>query len=211
MARAAGLSVSDTRLIEGKHGRYFATRRFDRHGGKSRIHMLSAAALLDTDWSEPSMGYDTLIRLTRHVTRNEEAADAMFRRMLFNVLAHNRDDHANQHAFLMFAEGSWKIAPAFDLTFSKGPGAGAGEHYTDVAGRSGDDISRQSFEMVAKDQGVPAARVAEMIEEVGEAVHGFASHASTYDVSAKTLKAVEQDLQRGLSRFTSPSVIKPLL
>ena len=203
MARAAGIPMSETRLIEGNRGRYFATKRFDRLSGNRRLHMVSAAALLEVPWYEPTMGYDDLMRLTRRMTLSEAAVDDMYRRMVFNVLAHNRDDHANQYAYLMDEHGTWTIAPAFDLTYSRGPGTG--EHYMDVVGRGGDDITRSSFEKAAKEQGIKPAQAAAIIEEVSAAVSDFARFANTYDLKKSTLKEIGRNLERGLSRFIPSS------
>jgi hypothetical protein len=102
------------RLFAGRRGRYFGSRRFDRQGAR-RLHVLTAAGLLDVD-AAGSVGFDSadLIRLTRHVTRDESQAVAAFRHAAFNVLANNRDDHLRQFAFVR--------APACDLTHSEGPG-----------------------------------------------------------------------------------------
>ncbi|HEY0797715.1 MAG TPA: type II toxin-antitoxin system HipA family toxin [Candidatus Baltobacteraceae bacterium] len=198
MARAAGLQMSETRLIEGSKGRYFATKRFDRLSGNRRIHMLSAATLLDVGWDEASMGYEQLMKLTRQVTRNERAVDDMYRRMVFNVLAHNRDDHANQHAYLMDERGEWILAPAFDLTYSDGVGT---EHYMDVVGRGGDDITLSSFEKLANTQGIRTAQATAIFDEVSAAVRDFATYARKYELSASTLRATTRDLHKGLARF----------
>jgi len=206
MARAAKLHVSPTRLLEGTRGRYFATKRFDRLPGNRRVHMLSAAALLDAPWEQPAIGYDDLLRTTRFVTRDQRAVDAMFRRMVFNVLAHNRDDHANQHAFLMTADGRWELAPAYDLTFSRGPGA---EHYLDVGGRGGDDITRTQIEALGKIHGLSKKRADAIISEVSEAVSDFRSFAATYAVSPRTLVLVENAIGAGLRRISSPGFTPP--
>lgn len=133
MARDAGLDVPDSQLLPsgGTGPGYFATRRFDRVGTADRVHLHSAAGLLHADFRLPSLDYTDLLRLTLHVTRDHRAAVEMFRRVAFNVFAHNRDDHARQFSFLMTPDGAWRLAPAYDLTFSAGPG---GEHATSVAG-----------------------------------------------------------------------------
>lgn len=199
MARAAGVSMSETRLIEGTSGRYFATKRFDRLAANRRLHMISAAALLEVPWYEPTMGYGELMKLSRAVTRSEAAVDEMYRRMAFNVLAHNRDDHANQHAYLMDEHGNWSIAPAFDLTYSRGPGTG--EHYMDVMGRGGDDITRGAFEKAAEAQGIKSSEAATIVDEVASAVADFARFAGAYDLRKGTLEEIDRVLKDGLARF----------
>jgi serine/threonine-protein kinase HipA len=126
--------------------------------------------------------------------------------MVFNVLAHNRDDHANQHAFLMTADGRWELAPAYDLTFSRGPGA---EHYLDVGGRGGDDITRTQIEALGKIHGLSKKRADAIISEVSEAVSDFRSFAATYAVSPRTLVLVENAIGAGLRRISSPGFTPP--
>ena len=192
MARAAGLAVAPTTLLPAHRGPgYFATKRFDRGPGQSRQHILSAAAILDADWAIPSIDASALHRLVRQVTRNQVDVAAMFRRTVFNVAAHNRDDHLKQHAFLMARDGAWSLAPAFDLTFSGGPG---GEHYLAVNGR-GTAIGTEDLLALARDADVRPRRARAIIDEVLAAAARFRDFASTYDVSAATLASVETGLR----------------
>ena len=120
MARAAGVRMPETRLIAGGRSQhYFTARRFDREGVK-RLHAHSASGLLYADFRLPSLGYKDLIALTRAVTRDRREGRAMFALATFNVLSHNRDDHARQFTFLMSRDGKWRLAPAYDLTFATG-------------------------------------------------------------------------------------------
>lgn len=131
MARAAGLRMAETHLFHTRKGnQLFATKRFDRTPG-GRLHMHTASGLLNASHREASVNYAMLHKLTFLMTRDSGEVLEMFRRMAFNVYARNRDDHAKNHAFLMGADGLWRLSPAYDLTFSAGPG---GEHSADVAG-----------------------------------------------------------------------------
>lgn len=135
MARAAGLRTSPCRLLPSNQGPgFFAVDRFDRPPGVGhpRLHAHTLAGLLHADHRLPSLDYDALLRATLHVTRDHREVEAAFRYMVFNVLACNRDDHGKQFSFLMDASGKWRLAPAYDLTFSEGPG---GEHSTSIAGQ----------------------------------------------------------------------------
>ncbi|WP_313045434.1 type II toxin-antitoxin system HipA family toxin [Brevundimonas sp.] len=121
MAQAAGVTMTDTRLITTERGAYFATRR---------LHAHTASGLLHADHRIPSLDYETLVALTQRVTRDVREIESLFRLATFNVLAHNRDDHAKNFTYLMNDQGEWRLAPAYDLTFSSGPG---GEQTTTVA------------------------------------------------------------------------------
>ncbi|KQM63175.1 MULTISPECIES: type II toxin-antitoxin system HipA family toxin [unclassified Sphingomonas] len=168
MARLAGVTIGETRLIPARHGApFFATRRFDRPGEGRRMHMVSLAGAIEAPPQVAgAIDYDMFLRATRAITRNEEDVVEAFRRMVFNVLAGNRDDHSRQHAYLMDDVGEWHLAPAYDLTFSDGPG---GEHYLAVAGE-GAMPTRGHVDRVARLHGIAAKTVAAIVEQVAEAV-----------------------------------------
>ena len=180
MARAAGVRMPQTRLIAGTRGRhYFASRRFDRDGAR-RVHAHSASGLLYADFRLPSLDYRDLIALTRTVTRDRRECRAMFALATFNVLSHNRDDHARQFTFLMSRDGRWRLAPAYDLTFAPGPG---GEHCTSVLGR-GKDIDRERLLALAGYADLQDAEAREVIDCVADAVADWDHFATSFDVSA---------------------------
>lgn len=120
MAKQAGVAMPEVHLFPSQKGAgYFAVKRFDRDGGK-RLHMHTAAGLLHSDFRTPSLDYEDLLNLTAALTRDIREVENMFRLAVFNVLAHNRDDHAKNFSFLMDQRGIWKLSPAYDLTFSGG-------------------------------------------------------------------------------------------
>ncbi len=101
--------------------------------GVKKIHMLTAAALLEFDFEQPSLDYHSLMKLTKILTRdNKNDVENMFRRMCFNVFAHNRDDHSKNFTYLYNeTEDVWRLSPAYDLTYST---TYYGEHTTTVDG-----------------------------------------------------------------------------
>ena len=136
-AKKCGIEMSETKLFESSKCKgYFGTKRFDRmmdNGSQKRIHMLTAAALLEIDFEQPSLDYHSLMKLTKIITNdNKEDIENMYRRMCFNVFAHNRDDHSKNFTFLYDdINDSWRLSPAYDLTFSN---TYYGEHTTMVDG-----------------------------------------------------------------------------
>ena len=192
MARAAGIAIAPTTLIAASGGPgYFATQRFDRGPDNARHHVLSVAAILETDWSIPAIDYSSLHNLVRRVARSQVAVDQMFRRMTFNVLAHNRDDHTKQHAFIMARDGEWDLAPAYDLTLSHGPG---GEHYLTVNNK-GTAITDDDFFAVAREVHIRPARAREIIGQVKAAIVDFPTFASMYGVRKSTTAAFRKALR----------------
>ena len=126
-ARSCGIEVPDFKLLQGK---YFASKRFDIENGE-RQHVSTAGALLNESAFNPKLDYKTLLHLTGYLTQNPGQVDEMFRRMVFNVIAENKDDHAKNFSFIC-RDGKWSLAPAYDLTHS--PEGYNNEHATSVNG-----------------------------------------------------------------------------
>ena len=190
MARAAGVRMPETRLIAGGPSwHYFAARRFDREGVK-RLHAHSASGLLYADFRLPSLDYKDLIALTRAVTRDRREGRAMFALATFNVLSHNRDDHARQFTFLMSRDGKRRLAPAYDLTFAPGPG---GEHTTSVLGR-GRNIDRERLLALGRYADLKDPEAREVIDCVAEAVADWHLFAAGCDVSTASSNRIAKAL-----------------
>ena len=146
LAKEAGITIPDIKLITSKSGnKYFLIKRFDRENGK-KIHMISAAALLEVDFRAPSLDYNELIKLTRILTRNENDVLEMFRRMAFNVLIDNQDDHTKNFSFIYDdLNKTYKLSPAYDITSGR---TYYGEHTTSVNGK-GKNITNDDMLKVA--------------------------------------------------------------
>ena len=181
MAKAAGLDVPRTQLLAKAKGRagYFAIERFDRKGS-TRVHMHTLGGLLQLPHGYPALDYRDVLKATRDLTRNEAAVSEMFRRACFNVFAHNRDDHSRNFAYLMDGEGTWTPSPAYDLTFSEGPG---GEHTTLIVGE-GRRPSAEHLVALAADVGLKK-KSAKIVDEVRAAVADFKRFADQAGVPAR--------------------------
>jgi serine/threonine-protein kinase HipA len=126
-AKKANIEMPNTKLLQNK---YFAIERFDRIADE-KVHIHSVAGLTHSDFRYPTLDYDDLLGLTLHLTKDVKEQIKMFRLSVFNLFSHNRDDHAKNFSFLLDENNNWKLAPAYDLTFSQGPG---GEHSTTYLG-----------------------------------------------------------------------------
>ncbi len=187
MAEAAGLVMSEHRLVPARRGPgYFATRRFDRVGGGGRRHMVSLAGALEAPPEPGIISYDTFLRATQAITRRKPDVEAAFRRMVFNILASNRDDHTRQHAYLMDARGDWRLAPAYDLTYAPGPG---GEHYLDVEGEGRNPTRAHVFRLGAR-HGLDAKAVTAMVEDVRAAVARWPAFGAAAGVTKASAKEI---------------------
>lgn len=133
VAQDCGIIASENQLISSKRtSGFFATKRFDRTETNERIHMISASGVLEADYTTPCLDYLSLLKLTWILCKSDNQVKQMFKRMCFNVFAHNRDDHAKNFAFLYDdIKKKWSLSPAFDLTYSN---SFNGWHATSVNG-----------------------------------------------------------------------------
>ncbi len=203
MAEAAGLAMSPHRLIPARTGPgYFATRRFDRPDDGGRLHTVSLAGAIEASPYMPSASYDLFLRATLAITRRAADVRAAFQRMVFNVLASNRDDHTRQHAYLMDATGDWRLAPAFDLTYSAGPG---GEHYMDVEGEGRNPTRAHVLRLGAR-HGFTAKAVEATVETVRAAVADWPAFAAAAGVTADSTREIAQAHARTWAAFNAPRI-----
>lgn len=169
-AGRCGISIPENALFPSERcSGYFGMKRFDRiisQGKTGKVHMASVSALLDVSHRIPALDYNTLMALTWNLTKNISEMEEMYRRMCFNVFAHNRDDHARNFSFL-FDGGKWKLAPAYDLTYSSSVG---GEHATSVNG-NGKDPGMKELTAVGIKAGIAANRAKETAQQIEEIVH----------------------------------------
>lgn len=164
IAQKCGIIVPDFRLV---NGRYFASRRFDIDSEGNRLHTATAGGLLCISLREPFMDYSNLLALTGYLTQNREDVEQMYRRMLFNYLTDNKDDHCKNFSFYVAKDSDtkawqWRLAPAYDLTLcTEGYN---GEHATSVNGTGQPRLS--DFIAVGTKIKLPEPRCREIIDEV---------------------------------------------
>ena len=125
-ARACGITIPRIGLVK---DRYFAIERFDFAPDGKKRHVVTAAALLKTDFRKQDVDYINLLALTGYLTQDPDQVEEMFRRMVMNLVAVNKDDHAKNFSFLC-DDGKWSLAPAYDITYS--PLGSNGEHATSL-------------------------------------------------------------------------------
>lgn len=153
MARAAGVEMADTFLLQERGFAHFMTRRFDREGD-GRLHMHSLAGLLHADYNiRQLVSYEEYFRTIRVLRMGQPAVDQAFRRMVFNIAARNQDDHVKNLAFLMGTDGRWRLAPAYDMTWSVG-GRWAITHQMTAHGKD-DGFTRDDLLAVGRAFDVP--------------------------------------------------------
>ena len=192
MAKKAGISMPDVHLFSAKKSAgYFAVKRFDRNG-KQRFHMHTACGLLYSDFRVPSLDYEDLIALTSALTRDAREIEKLYQLAVFNVLAHNRDDHSKNFSFLMNQKGEWKLSPAYDLTFSSGP---RGEQSTMVVGE-GRNPSVDHLVKLGQKAKIAKTRIVEIIDQTQTALANWEILAKEYGVSADNIRLIGKLINR---------------
>jgi serine/threonine-protein kinase HipA len=169
-AKECGIEMEEVRLFPSEKTQgYFGTKRFDRvaEGENGKVHMISAAAILETSHRIPNLDYDILMKLTLQLTKSMEECEKLYRLMCFNVFAHNRDDHSKNFSYIYRdREKRWILSPAYDLTYSNSIG---GEHATTVNG-NGVDPGMEDLLSVAKKIGIGMAKARKTVAEIQECV-----------------------------------------
>ena len=171
MAKAAGITMSESRLLEENGRRHFMTRRFDRLPGGAKLHMQSLGALAHFDFNQAgAYSYEQALLTIRRLKLPMAAVEEQFRRMVFNIVARNQDDHVKNIAFLMDQQGAWSLAPAFDVTYSYNPsGSWTASHQMTLNGKR-DGFTLEDFESCARAAVMKRGRAGAIIEAVQAAV-----------------------------------------
>lgn len=186
MAKSCSIDMPKTALLKGEKDSYFAVKRFDRTA-TGRVHVHTACGLLHASHRYSSIDYTKLLKLTLLLTRDKTHVEQMFRRMVFNVLARNRDDHTKNHAFQMTSDGLWTPTPAYDLTLSTGMN---GEHALDIGGEGAKPEWRHVAEE-AKRASIPKGDAEVIFQEVKSAVEKWPDFAEEACVPEKRTAQVD--------------------
>lgn len=195
MARDCGIEISECRLFEENGRRHFMTRRFDRLAGGEKLHMLSLCALAHYDFNMAgAYAYEQALLVIRQMGLPMSAIEEQFRRMVFNIIARNQDDHVKNIAFLMDKSGKWSLSPAFDVTYSFNPsGMWTASHQMTLNGKR-DDFTTDDFKACAKAASMKRGRAGTIINEVRETVSRWKDYAEESGVPV----AVRDQIQRTL-------------
>lgn len=174
MARAAKITMSDCRLLEENGRSHFMTRRFDRDDAGNKLHMQSLGALAHFDYNEPgSYSYEQAFLVMRQLQLPMRDLEEQYRRMVFNLVARNQDDHVKNIAFLMDRAGQWSLSPAFDITWSFNPaGDWTATHQMTVNGKR-DQFTRADLLAAGRSAQLKRGRTEAIAEEVIAAVRDW--------------------------------------
>ena len=194
MAVAAGITMEECRLLSVDGINHFLTKRFDRASGK-KIHMQTLAAI-----NPEASSYEDLVATCRELSISESEIEELYRRMVFNVMTNNTDDHNKNFAFLLEENGKWQLAPAYDITFifninGTGPNI---ERRLSICGKTS-SITKADLLDFAKQNGIKNAN--SMITRVAEAIKDFNRLATEYGITQPWRSIIQKTLTENLIAF----------
>jgi serine/threonine-protein kinase HipA len=193
MAKRAGIEMSECRLLEEGERRHFMTRRFDRAADGSKLHMQSLAALAHLDFNQPGANsYEQAFQVIRKLGLPQIATEQQFRRMVFNVVARNQDDHVKNIAFLMDRGGNWRLSPAFDVVYAYNPrGRQTSRHQMSINGKR-DGFSIDDLRRVAALVSMKRGQAEEILDEVTEAVEAWPELAAAAGIEESRIARIRR-------------------
>ncbi len=174
LAIEAGIEMTECRLLPENGRRHFMTRRFDRLADGSKLHLQSLGAMAHLDYNQAGAhSYEEALLVMRRLGLSMGAIEEQFRRMAFNVVARNQDDHVKNIAFLMDRNGRWRLSPAFDLVYAFNPsGTWTSRHQMSINSKR-DNFTVEDFREVGRTASMKRGRAEEILAEVQEAVRSW--------------------------------------
>ena len=191
MAKAAGIQMSECRLLEENGRAHFITRRFDRSDSGEKLHQQSLCALAHLDFNQAGAhSYEQAIALMRQLHLPHSSLEEQFRRAAFNIVARNQDDHTKNIAFLMDKAGHWHLSPAFDMVFAFNPtGAWTSCHQMSLQGKT-ENFTRNDFKTLGQLLPLKRGHALAILDEVLDAVHHWPHFANQAGVPESTAQEI---------------------
>ncbi|HEV3323215.1 MAG TPA: type II toxin-antitoxin system HipA family toxin [Solirubrobacteraceae bacterium] len=202
MARAAGIAMTECRLLEENGRRHFMTRRFDRPDDGGKLHMQTVGALEHVSYNEPgTCSYEQVLLLIRRLGLGTPVVEQQFRRMVFNVVARNQDDHVKNIAFLMDRGGAWSLAPAYDVIWAWKPGnLWLDSHQMSINGKR-DGFTVADLRAAARVAGLKRGRAEAILAEVSAVVAGWRAVADEGGVDESMAEQIARSHRLTLPRL----------
>ncbi len=196
MAKAAGINMTECQLLEENGRAHFMTKRFDRINGKKQ-HMQSLCGIAHYDFNMAgAYSYEQAFEVMRRLRLSKAEATEQYRRMLFNIIARNQDDHTKNISFLMNSKGKWKLSPAYDVTYSHNPaGKWTNQHQMSVNGKR-DHFTRE--ELINTGKSISLSRPQVIMNDVVAAVEQWPEYAKDVGVKEKVILEISKHHRKNL-------------
>ena len=199
MAKKAGITMSECRIYRSEGDSHFMTKRFDRVNGE-KLHMQSLGALAHISYQEPGIcSYELAAMYMNELGVPYKEIEQFYRRMVFNCLAVNQDDHVKNISFIMDRTGTWSLSPAYDITFSYNPSnRWLRAHQMTINGKT-TEITKIDLLAAGSQMGLKARRCKDIISEVLSVVEDFSIFAEQAGISEKTYTYIDSIISRQIS------------
>ncbi len=193
MALDCGIEMMPCRLLEENGRAHFMTRRFDREGSYTKHHIQTFCAMKHFDYNRVnSYSYEQLFQTMRELKLTYAEAEQMFRRMVFNVIARNCDDHSKNFSFILKQGDRWRLAPAYDLCHAYRPGSEwVSRHALSVNGKR-ENITREDLIVIGRS--IRNKKAEEIIDQVNDTVHNWNYYADKAGVDKDKKVSIDKTL-----------------
>ncbi|MEE1885444.1 type II toxin-antitoxin system HipA family toxin [Pedobacter flavus] len=193
MAKDCGIEMTECKLLEENGRAHFMTKRFDRINNDEKIHMQSWCALSHVDFQEiGAHSYESLFQTMRTLLLPYPDAEQMFRRMVFNIIGRNCDDHTKNFAFLMDKKGDWRLSPAFDVCYAYRPDSFWVSKQSITANGKRDHFTEEDLLKIANQMNIKKAK--QIIDEVQNTINNWRVFAKEVNVNEKLIQEIDQNL-----------------
>lgn len=190
LAKKAGIEMTECRLLEENGRAHFMTKRFDRVDGE-KVHMQTLCGLAHYDFNmRNTCSYEMAFQVMRRLKLPYPQAEEFYRRMVYNVVARNQDDHTKNISFLMDKSGTWRLSPAYDMSWSYNPNGGWTSSHQMSINMKQDNITREDLLTVAKNMNIKHAK--EIIDQVNEAISQWRDLAAQYEIAEEVVELIER-------------------
>lgn len=193
MAKDAGIEMMPCRILPENGRSHFMTKRFDRVGGKEKLHMQTLCGIAHYDYKMlRAYSYEQAFLVMRQLRLPYFQAEEMFRRMIFNVVARNQDDHTKNISFLMDKTGKWRLSPAYDISWSYNPeGKWTSQHQMSINNKWS-DFTMDDLLTVASSMNIKSPR--EIIEKTIDVVAHWPVYAASLGIPKDTIEVINSTL-----------------
>jgi serine/threonine-protein kinase HipA len=194
MAMSTGINISESRLIEENGRAHFMTKRFDRIGNNQKLHMQTLCAIAHFDYnSSGEYSYEQAFGVMRELKLSYSDITEMYRRMVFNIVARNQDDHTKNISFLMGPDGEWHLAPAYDLLYSCNLSTGwTNKHQMSINGKR-DNFTKEDLIIIGDNAGIKNG--VKIITEVTDTVSKWKVFAKSAKVAKEKTNIIQKQLR----------------
>lgn len=191
MAKEAGIEMNECQLLEENGRAHFMTKRFDRINGNEKVHMQTLCAMAHYDYKMlRAYSYEQAFQVMRQLRLPYNQAEEMYRRMVFNVVARNQDDHTKNISFLMDKTGKWRLSPAYDMSWAYNPGGEWTSQHQMSINNKWTEITKTDLLSVA--QNISIKKPEYIIDQVKEAVSKWSELANQYGIPKETIHSIGQ-------------------